>query len=389
MTLFDKPIGDISEDDLQALVNGQDLEQKTLEYKSKLAIGTDGERKEFLCDVSSFANAVGGCLVYGITESRGGAIGLIGLDEIDPDNKTLQLTQIIHEGIQPRIAGLTIRPIKLQNGRYVIIIRVPQSYAAPHMVNLKGASRFCARHSNGRYNLDVHELRQAFLLSAAVGERIRDFRLERVARLGADETPLPLEESKSKLIVHILPFTSFSTNQPIDVVNLGNRFHEFFRDVNNRRYNIDGAVFFVEYKDGVARKYYQVFRNGAVEFSEGDLTRNIDGKPYIASEIVEDEILAACKSTFSFLKSFSVEPPVFISVTLTGLKGVILPTKNFYLGATAFDRDVILIPEVQMDKYPENDDELIKIMKPALDSMWNAGGRPGSESFNNKGRWQQ
>ena len=388
MTLFEKPINDISEDDLYALVNGQELEQKTLEYKSKLSIGTDGERKELLCDVSSFANAIGGCLVYGIAESKGSATGVIGLDEIDPDNKILQLTQIIHEGIQPRITGLAIRPIKLQNGRYVIIIRVPQSYSGPHMVTLKGSSRFCARHSNGRYNLDVQEIRQAFLLSATVGERIRDFRLERVARVGADETPLPLYNGKTKLIVHILPFTSFSTNQAVDIVNLGSRFNKFFQNVSDRRYNIDGAVFYVEYKDGMARKYYQVFRNGAVEFVEGHLFSSFDEKPILASSNVEQAILLTCYSAFSYLKSFGIEPPVFISVTLTGVKGAILATRKRPLGTAFFDRDMILIPEIQMDSYPDSEDELTKLLKPTLDALWNAGGMPGSENFDNQGRWR-
>ena len=282
-----------------------------------------------------------------------------------------------------------MRCIDLKNGRRVLIIRIPQSYVGPHMVTLQNSTRFCGRHTNGKYNLDVQEIRQAFLLSATVGERIRNFRLERIARLGADETPLLLEDSKAKLVVHILPFTSFSTNQPIDIVNIGGRFHEFFRDVNNRRYNIDGAVFYNEYKDGMARKYYQVFRNGAVEFAEGHLTSSFDEKPMLASYNIEDDILVACSSTFSYLKSFGVEPPIFIFLTLIGVKGIILATNRHYWGVNHFDRDVILIPEVQVDSYPNNENEIATLMKPALDAMWNASGMPGSESFDNQGRWRQ
>lgn len=390
MTLFDKPINDISEDDLQALVDNQTQEQKTLEFKGELPGGSDFAKKDFLADVSSFANTAGGCLVYGIKQTKGenGRIDLVGVEIADPDAQILQMTQIINSSIQPRIMGLTLRCIDLKNGRRVLVIRIPQSYVGPHMVTLQNSTRFCGRHSNGKYNLDVHELRQAFLLSATVGEKIRDFRLERVARLGADETPLLVEDGKAKLVVHILPFTSFSTNQPIDMINLGGRFHEFFRDVNHRRYNIDGAVLYNEHKDGMARKYYQVFRNGAVEFTEGHLTSSFDEKPTLASFNIESNILVACNSTFSYLKSFGIEPPVFIFVTLIGVKGLILATNRRCGGVNYFDRDVILIPEVQMDGYPDTENELATLMKPALDAMWNAGGMPRSESFDNQGRWK-
>jgi predicted HTH transcriptional regulator len=68
--MIDKPLGDIDSEDLQRLqVNGV-AESRSLEYKQALPGGTDLERKEFLGDVSSFANATGGDLLYGVTEAR-------------------------------------------------------------------------------------------------------------------------------------------------------------------------------------------------------------------------------------------------------------------------------------------------------------------------------
>jgi hypothetical protein len=60
--LATKALDDLAEGDLQALMNAEP-EGKLIEYKEQLALGKDSERKEFLADVSSFANAAGECPV--------------------------------------------------------------------------------------------------------------------------------------------------------------------------------------------------------------------------------------------------------------------------------------------------------------------------------------
>lgn len=73
---------DITENDLQILKENSILEGKTIEYKQSLPGNSDSERKEFLADVSSFANASGGDLIYGIVEDKETGIpqDIIGID---------------------------------------------------------------------------------------------------------------------------------------------------------------------------------------------------------------------------------------------------------------------------------------------------------------------
>ena len=63
MGLFEKS-STITEADLQALVADRETEGKTLDYKRDLVGQSDPERKEFLYDASSFANTLGGDLVF-------------------------------------------------------------------------------------------------------------------------------------------------------------------------------------------------------------------------------------------------------------------------------------------------------------------------------------
>ena len=55
-----KNIDQITEEDLQALIDNSVLEGKTIEYKQSLPSNSDSDKKEFLADISSFANASGG-----------------------------------------------------------------------------------------------------------------------------------------------------------------------------------------------------------------------------------------------------------------------------------------------------------------------------------------
>lgn len=65
MLLFGKPLLSLLEADLLALVQDQAFEDKHLEYKLTLPGGSNDDKKEFLADVSSFANADGGIILYG------------------------------------------------------------------------------------------------------------------------------------------------------------------------------------------------------------------------------------------------------------------------------------------------------------------------------------
>jgi predicted HTH transcriptional regulator len=62
------PLDLIDETILQTLVSNKVAEGKKIEYKQALPGNSDSEKKEFLADVSSFANAIGGDLIFGVEE---------------------------------------------------------------------------------------------------------------------------------------------------------------------------------------------------------------------------------------------------------------------------------------------------------------------------------
>ena len=54
--MINKKLEDIKPEDLQNLIVNGVSESKTIEYKSELPLNTGDAKKEFLADVSSFAN---------------------------------------------------------------------------------------------------------------------------------------------------------------------------------------------------------------------------------------------------------------------------------------------------------------------------------------------
>ena len=68
-----------------ALRDHRVIETRTLDYKLQLPGKTDADRKEFLADVSSFANAAGGHIIFGVQEKEGVPVAIPGLTRVNPD----------------------------------------------------------------------------------------------------------------------------------------------------------------------------------------------------------------------------------------------------------------------------------------------------------------
>ena len=104
--MLQKPLSEITIDDLSELVANAVSESRNLEFKRELCGTTDSDKKEFLADVSAFANATGGDLIFGIDEVDGVASAIVGVQNNDLDSQILRLESLIRDGIEPRIPGV-------------------------------------------------------------------------------------------------------------------------------------------------------------------------------------------------------------------------------------------------------------------------------------------
>src|SRR5713101_3738494 len=135
--MLGKSIDQITEQDLRNLIENSVLERKTLEYKATLPDNSDGDKKEFLADVSSFANSVGGDIVFGIAcDSLTGVPKSVGGFSVTSfDQEILRLESSIRDCIEPRIGGIGFQPVSLLGGKFALILRIPKSWNSPHRVS--------------------------------------------------------------------------------------------------------------------------------------------------------------------------------------------------------------------------------------------------------------
>jgi Putative DNA-binding domain len=109
MALSNKSFEEISESDLNDQVSAGVPEGVLLDYKRDLYGRSDADIREFLKDISSFANTSGGHLIIGIDENAGVPARLCPLTG-DPDQELQRLENLARDGIEPRRRRRTIVP---------------------------------------------------------------------------------------------------------------------------------------------------------------------------------------------------------------------------------------------------------------------------------------
>jgi hypothetical protein len=149
--------------------------------------GTNGN---FLPTYHPFANAIGGDLIYGAREKRdeagnptGTPEAIVGVDFGNVDQAIQRLENVLRDGIAPRVPGIRFRSVAGFERGPALIVRIPRSWAAPHMVTFQQSGKFFTRHSGGKHQLDVLEVRDAFVNTRSASERAEEFRTARLGRL--------------------------------------------------------------------------------------------------------------------------------------------------------------------------------------------------------------
>ena len=330
--MINLPFKQIDTAAIEALVSNQVPEGRTLDYKDKLPGSGKEDRKEFLADVSALANAAGGDIVFGISERRengkptGIPQSISGLGSINFDAELLRLENMIRDGLEPRIIGVQMGPVEGFPSGPVLVIRVPKSYISPHMIK-SGDSRFYSRNSRGKYPLDVSEIRSAFALSEALPEKVRRFRDERISRIVADETPVPLPANR-KTVLHLLPISSLDPTSRVDVASLFYKtsdfppMSEFPLGGWVPRHNLDGLLIRWEPTEHVNLHYIcsNFSQRSYRSCRERHQYRPEDCGPYIASAPFERTLILALHGFKQLLMQLGVEPPIFVMPSLIGVK---------------------------------------------------------------------
>jgi len=376
---------------IEALIDDGTPEGVGLEYKELLATANDSQKKEFLADVSSFANAGGGDLVFGIAEGRdangqptnvpASAPGLANFSEAD----LTRLESIILTGIAPRFSvQMKIVPGFARGP--VLVLRVPRSWSGPHMVTYQNTSRFFSRSGAGKLQLDIHQLRAAFAQSEALPERIRALRLERLGRIVADEAPGPVA-GRSALILHIVPYSAFGPPLRLDLQSIRTSVKLFPPNPYggwDTRFTLDGLV-----AKGATPGFTQLFRTGVIEMVETPVSSTRENISQLWLEQIEKTVVDHLPKFNDLLLSLGVAPPFAVLLTIANVRdhhAVLSPRRHMshYRDHTV-DRDQLLLPEVVIETGRES---LVSVLRPLFDALWQSCNFERSFSYDDAGNWR-
>jgi hypothetical protein len=389
MSLLTKPVNEISEDDVEALRGDRFAECKTVEYKEALSVDGEANRIKFLSQVSSFANASGGHLIYGIRAKQGVPQTTVGLDVSDPDGLILRLEHMVRDGIRPRIPGLQSVAVRLRSGQVVVVMRIPKSWASPHQVTFNNEYRFYSRSSNGKYPLDVDELRSLFTLSATAAEHVRSFRAARLSNIVAEETPVVMDRGP-RFVLHLVPLGAFETASKVDLSSIAAEYSLLSpldgSGFNGILHNFDGVYTDSGQISSLAhdheRSYLQVFRSGAIEAVSTSMS---DIEATIANVYFEKVLRNALSKYLTLQRRLGIEPPIVVMLSLLGVKGYhMLVRESRAEHGHPIDRDNLLVPEVLVENFDTTYDWILKQIS---DPVWNAAGFPASPNFDPDRNW--
>lgn len=153
--------------DVQKLIDLKEKESAYMEYKACGALqNNDKSKNEVSKDVSAFANAGGGTIIYGIIEEEGIPAAIDeGFDPSEIDKEWLD--QVINSRIRRKIEGIRIHQIPLEKARgdrVIYLIYIPQSRRAPHQA---GDKKFYTRRNFTSEPMEEYEIRDIFMREEA------------------------------------------------------------------------------------------------------------------------------------------------------------------------------------------------------------------------------
>ena len=383
------PLDSVSEEHLQRLVEDHEQESKTIEFKLELPGSSYEEHKKFLAAITSFANTIGGDLIYGVKAPNGVAEEVIGLNG-DLDAAMSRLENLVRTAIQPRVTAYTPKLIPMSNGKKVLVFRISRSWALPHRVTLGSHDKFYGRNSTGKYELDVPQLRSLFLLSESTADRIRNFRAERISLILSGQTPIALAPGP-KTVLHVVPFDAFSGGRSFDVSRIYDSNILPLQPLStsrglSSRHNFDGIVTYSYIGERTPPpSYLQLFRSGIIESVDTRQINTYDKEQLmIPGTSWEDKLLGAVRQYFDIQANIGVTPPIVVMLSLLNVKGA-----KMFGGYSSFpedemiDRDHLLVPEVMAESFTP---DCARLLKPTFDVVWNACGYSGSFGYGADGQ---
>ena len=190
-----------TEEDIELAVSNRSLSE-TVIFDAKKEI--PARNVDTAIDVSALANTSGGVLLYGVGEDQTGCPCVP--NPIALDGQRERIDQIVRSSVDevPEFNIFPAIPTRADPAKGYLVVLVPPSDRAPHMVIVKGERRFYGRGETGNYVLSQAEVSRLYERRQQAAQA--DLALDLTAAV--ESSPIPPNESSSHLHLLVRPVIS-------------------------------------------------------------------------------------------------------------------------------------------------------------------------------------
>lgn len=320
--MIERPLDEISPADIEALRTYGRSEGPTLDFKEAFPGADHKGVRDFLADVTAFANTDGGDIVVGVREDKNGiAAEIVGIDRAGIDEGLRRIDDQLRSCIDPRVPQFRVREIALASGKVVLVMRVGASLIAPHRVTYDKSSRFFRRANRGNYEMSTAELRQAFAASTDLPTRIRDLHRKAVEATAGVDMPCRME-SWPMAVLTVAPLSVLRAARDVpftgEVAVLPPRHTSNFRTV----VGLDRVIVHspVDAKTGGVRCWSVNHRLGYVDLAWSVGHPDSESRKLVWPKYFVPELKGIVPFTVTRLRSFEIEGPWIAMLTFVGVK---------------------------------------------------------------------
>lgn len=391
-------VRDVAQSHLTQLVFEKTQEGPNLDFKRDLPVAWDASAKhEFVADVTAFANAGGGDVIYGIEEDGDARACTVVPQAINQDQEVRRLQDFLLNSVEPRIPGAQIQSVEVTVdgvAGHAILVRVPRSWAGPHRV--KTNQHFYLREGARKRQLDVPEIRGLFLRSESQGQRLRDFRTERISRILTGDG-VPTLATGAVLVMHLVPTQAALGVMQVDPLQYvpslrpGARYLPLLaRDgAGSPGINLDGALFTRHGATAATVPGYSLLlRSGFFEATQvlDHVHRHDENARFsLPSRAYEDVCIQLVERFRSELTHLEVETETTAMLSLLHANRVRVGLPETDYGRSGpeglFDRQHVVLPDVLLPA----DISVSVALKPLFDLLGQACGLAGSLYYDANG----
>lgn len=362
--MIDKALDQIVLEDIEKLVSYGRSEGLTLDFKEAFPSADHKGTRDFLADVTAFANTDGGDIIIGVREDgNGAASALVGIASSGLDEALRRIDDQLRSCVDPRIPLFRVQSISLATSNVVLVMRVGASLIAPHRVTFDKSSRFYRRGNRSNYEMSTAEIRQAFAASNDLPRRIRDLHRKAVESTTGQDMPCRIQDGPTAILT-IAPLSVLREKRDVSFTRDNAVLPPRHTSNLNMVIGLEGLIVHspIAPEAGGVRSWSINHRLGYLDFAwvvgHQDGGRKLIWPKYFIPEL---------KNTVSFsitrLRNLGIEGPWIAMLTLAGVKGYCIAVHEDYIPGPAWQNPAFLGEIIDDAMSPE-------ALRPFTEGFW-------------------